>query len=164
MLPTAQPTRHRWLVLATVLSLAYWFFGNLYEAVVFSPNWVHDSPAQLARMNALFVHTSPTVYFVPVTQLATVAVWLLWARNRDPQLRPGLRRAALFALLATIVNVVIVSTLIPHLFGPDFLADPGGLSTYAWWWNGLNLVRMGLVAASAAHLFGTFRVLDRRRP
>src|SRR5690242_9538153 len=47
----------KWWTFAAVLGLAYWFFGNLYEAVVFSPNWVVDSAAQIDRLNAFFVNT-----------------------------------------------------------------------------------------------------------
>src|SRR5690349_24243115 len=45
------PNRQKWLTLVAVLGLAYWFFGNLYEAIVFSPNWVTDTPAQMTRLN-----------------------------------------------------------------------------------------------------------------
>jgi len=34
------PALQRRLTLTAVIGLAYWLFGNLYEAVVFSPNWV----------------------------------------------------------------------------------------------------------------------------
>jgi hypothetical protein len=85
--------------LAAVIGMAYWFFGNLYEAVVFSPNWVEDSPAQFARLHGFFGNTGPTLYFVPLTQLATILVWVLWWRNRDGEVKPDYRRAAVSALL-----------------------------------------------------------------
>ncbi|WP_203993745.1 hypothetical protein [Virgisporangium aurantiacum] len=32
-----------------------------------------------ARLHGFFGNTGPTLYFVPLTQLATVLVWVLWA-------------------------------------------------------------------------------------
>src|SRR5215212_5573590 len=118
------PTRQKALTLATVVGLAYWLFGNLYEAVVLSPNWVVDSPAQLTRLNEFFVVTSPTLYFVP---LALAALALVFVITR--MIGPGYR---------------------------EHLADATAL---AWWWNGLNLVRIALTAGTAALLFSAFRTL-----
>jgi len=154
-------TRQKWLTLAAVLGLAYWCFGNLYEAVVFSPNWVQDSPLQLTRLNGFFVRTGPTLYFVPLTMLATVGVWVLLWRNRQPGPRRDYRRASVFAAWATAVNLLIVTTIVPKMFGADFLAHAEELNRYCWAWNALNVVRIALVAATACHAFNAFRKLDR---
>ncbi|MEV6299914.1 hypothetical protein AB0M02_10990 [Actinoplanes sp. NPDC051861] len=152
----------RLLTLSAVLGLAYWFFGNLYETVVISPNWIEDSPAQLTRLNQFFTNTSPTLYFVPLTPLAVALVWLLWWRNRDDTLRADYRRAGVASLLLTALNAAIVGLIIPRLFGPEALAHPEHLLPAAWSWNGLNLVRMALTATTAWFLFQAFRKLDRR--
>lgn len=76
--------RQKALTLTTVVGLAYWMFGNVYEAVVFSPNWVADSPAQLTRLNEFFVVTSPTLYFVPLALVALALVWVVSWLNTDP--------------------------------------------------------------------------------
>lgn len=64
--PTAEPSLHPlpaqwWVTLGALLGYLHWFFGNLYEAVVFSPNWVLNSPAQMERLHGFFVATSPTL-------------------------------------------------------------------------------------------------------
>lgn len=145
----------KWWTLVAVLGLAWWFFGNLYEAVVFSPNWVVDTPAKMARLHEFFTHTGPTLYFVPVTMLATLLVWLLMFANRNAAVRADYRRAGLAALVLTCVNVAIVTTVVTKLFGsaPD--------AAVAWQWNVLNVVRMGLTAVTASFLFSAFRRLDR---
>jgi hypothetical protein len=150
------------LTLAAVLGLAYWFFGNLYEAVVFSPNWVTDTPAQMTRLNEFFVNTSPTLYFVPPATLAVLLAWVLPAVNRDPVLRTDYRRAGVSVLLLMGLNAVIVATVVTKLFGTELLADPDRLTSYAWRWNILNVLRMALTATTAALLFNAFRKLDRR--
>src|SRR5690606_15514329 len=105
----------------------HWFFGNLYEAVVFSPNWVLDSPAQMERLHGFFVVTSPTLYFVPLTAVATLAVWALPLWRPLPAARGPHRRAAVLALLAMAVNALIVMTIIPRLFGDDYLRHAADL-------------------------------------
>ncbi|MEV5720529.1 hypothetical protein AB0L41_42220 [Amycolatopsis mediterranei] len=150
------------LTLAALIGMAYWLFGNLYEAVVFSPNWVRDSPAQFTRLHEFFSATGPTFYFVPVTQIAIVLVWVLWWRNRDGELVRDYRRAGQAAVVLTVLTVYIVAAVIPHMFGTDALAQPGSLYSAAWQWNILNVFRMLLTATAACYLFGAFRKLDRR--
>jgi hypothetical protein len=144
----------KWWTFVASLGLAYWFFGNLYEAVVFSPNWVVDSAAQITRLNAFFVNTGPTLYFLPLTALATVLVWVLLAVNKRGDVRSDYRRAALFAVLLTGVNVFIVSAVVTKLFD-------AGTARLAWEWNVLNVVRMALTATTAWFVFSAFRKLDR---
>jgi len=150
----------RRLTLLAVLGLAYWLFGNLYESIVLSPNWIVDSAMQLERLNAFFVNTSPTIYFVPLTQAATVLVWILWWRNRIDEVRRDYRRAGVLGILATGVNAVIVATVVPTLFGEERLSHVDSLTAYGWAWNILNVVRMVLVGATLAYAFRAFRTLD----
>ena len=164
--PAAGPAASRLQRRATLLAalgMAYWFFGNLYEAVVFSPNWVDDSPAQFTRLHGFFTTTGPTLYFVPVTQLALVLVWVLWWRNRDEETRADYRHAGLASLPLTALTAGIVALVIPRMFGAGALADPAGLEPAAWTWNALNVARMILTAATGWYLFQAFRKLDRRQ-
>jgi hypothetical protein len=151
----------KWLTLVGTLGLAHWFFGNLYEAVVISPNWIVDSPAQLTRLNEFFVRTSPTLFFIPVTPIAAALVWLTTALNRERAVARSYQRASIFIALAMALNTLIVSTLIVHLFGEDYHAHAAQLQTYATRWNILNLLRMALVATTIVYLFQAFRQLDR---
>lgn len=155
-------TQQKRLTLVALLGLAHWFFGNLYEAVVFSPNWVVDSVTQMRRLHEFFVNTSPTLYFVPLTQAATVLVWVLLAINRDRELKPDYRRASLFALASTALNAFIVATVITKLFGADYLSHADELTSYCWRWNILNVLRMTLVATTAVYVFNAYRKLDRK--
>jgi hypothetical protein len=155
-------TRQKALTLAGLAFLAYWVFGNIYEAVVIAPNWVVDSPAQLTRLNEFFVVTSPTTYFVPVGLLGPVLTWVLAWRNRDPALATAYRRAAWCTALAVALTAVVVATLLSRLFGADHRSYGAELTTYAWWWNALNVVRIALAGTAVVSMFGAFRVLDRR--
>ena len=152
----------RALTLAAVGLLAYWMFGNVYEAVVISPNWVVDNPAQLVRLNEFFVNTGPTWYFVPLGLLGPVLVWVAAWRNRDPDLAPAYRRAGWCVALATALTAVVVTTLLSRLFGADYRSYGAELTSFAWWWNVANVVRIALVATALWSVFSAFRILDRR--
>ncbi len=151
----------RRLTLFAIIGLSYWFFGNLYEAIVFSPNWVVDSPTQMKRLNEFFVTTSPTLFFVPLTQIATVLVWFLVWKNKVNSIRLELKRASIFAVLVTILNAIIVSTVVLKLFGTDYEKYGDFLTTLTWSWNVLNFFRMVLVAMTIYYLFNAYRKLDK---
>lgn len=129
--------------------------------MVFSPNWALDSPAQMQRLNEFLTRTGPTLYFVPLTQIATILAWVLLALNRVPEARRDYRLAALFALLATAVNVLVVTTVVPVIFGPDYLAHADELAEYCARWNALNLARLTFTGIAVAFCFSAFRQLDR---
>lgn len=155
------PPLQRRLTLAAVIGLASWLFGNLYEAIVFSPNWVSDSPAQFARLDGFFTVTGPTLYFMPFTMLALVLVWALWWRNKNDALAADYRRAGITALILAALTAYIVSTVIPRMFGVDALAHSESLNAAAWQWNILNVLRVILTATTAYFTFNAFRKLDR---
>lgn len=154
------PTNAR-LILVAISGLAWWFFGNAYEALVISPNWVVESADQVGRLDAFYKVTSPTHYFVPVTQLATLLLWWLAWRNRASSAAPYLLRASVLALFATALNVLIVSTVIMRLFGADTALSPELTHELTVRWNYLNLCRIALVGAVISALFQAFRRLDR---
>lgn len=150
------------LTLFSLVGMLHWLFGNLYEAVVIAPNWVVDTPQQLDRLHALFARTSPTTYFVPITFLAPLLVWVAWAVQRRAAAAAELKRASLFALLATAVNAFIVATIITRIFGDGYTSEAASeLHGLCVRWNLLNTLRMALTAATAGWLFAAFRKLDR---
>jgi hypothetical protein len=149
------------LLMASIFGLAWWFFGNMYEQIVISPNWVVDSPEQMMRLHEFFVVTTPTIYFVPITQLATVLVWGIYFLNKSEIVKPDLKRASFFALLATLLNAFIVTTIVLKLFAGDFEKYGSYLTTLTWRWNVLNVLRMALVGITIHYAFNAYRKLDR---
>lgn len=150
------------LTLLAVAGMAWWFCGNAYEAIVLSPNWTDDTPAQLRRLHEFFADTGPTLYFVPLTQLATLLVWVLAWRNRDGEVARSYRHAGWWAVALTALNAYIVIAVVPNLFGDAYLTHPGRLLFYCRQWNVLNVVRMALTAVTVYYLFNAYRTLDRR--
>ncbi|MBW0101141.1 hypothetical protein [Pseudonocardia sp. KRD291] len=146
MVTVVAPRTLRPALVVSLVGFAWWFFGNLYEAVVISPNWVTDSPAQLTRLHEFFVVTGPTLYFIPANPVAVVVFWAALVIGR----RVLPRRLAAAALVASVLLValtaVIVAVLVRGLFGADYLDHADRLVDYARWWNVANAVRMALTA------------------
>ncbi len=147
----------RWrrpVTLVALFGLAFWFFGNLYEAVVFSPNWILDSDLQLQRLNAFFVRTSPTTYFLSVPPVAVLCSWVLAVWPGEGLAAGRYRRAGAWSVAAFAINALIVAWIIPQLFGPEVdRATADELRTWAWRWNALNVARMALVAGALVESF-----------
>lgn len=155
------------LLIAALIGLGWWFFGNLYEAIVISPNWVIDSPAQLTRLHGFFQVTSPTNYFVPATPLALVALWIALYLGRTTLPRPEARLALWLSLALAGLTVAIVTVLINTLFGAHFLDRAAQLSGYAWWWNVANLARLALTGGCAVlvwRMLHSVRAIPNRAP
>ena len=149
----------KWIMIS-ILGLTHWFFGNLYEAIVFSPNWIIDSPLQIKRLNEFFIATSPTLYFVPLSQFATILVWFVYLKNKEKSIKKELKLASVYVFVATIFNIIIVTTTALKLFETEYAQYGNYLSTLTWRWNILNIFRMGLVAISIYFMFQSFRKLD----
>jgi len=152
----------RRIALIAVLALLHWFFGNLYEAIVISPNWVVQSGAQLDRLHEFFVRTTPTAYFVPLSLVAPVLVWIAHFLNRNPTAARDFRRASVAALGLSVLNVYIVSNIVMVIFGPDYRTHSDAeLHDLCALWNVLNAIRMALTAAAACWVFAAYRKLER---
>ncbi|MEZ4240770.1 MAG: hypothetical protein R3F59_32375 [Myxococcota bacterium] len=154
-----RPSLQRALTVAVLAGFAAWGYGNLYEAVVFSPNWVVDAGAQMARLDAFFVRTSPTAYFVPPAFLAPPVLWALAWRNEVPSARRPYRLASFAAVAAVALNLAIVAVIIPRLFGPHRASD-GEIGAFCWLWNGANGLRVLAVSATVWQVLGALRALE----
>lgn len=156
------PAVSKGLTLLALLTLLHWFFGNLYEAVVISPNWIVQSTVQLGHLHGFFVRTTPTVYFVPASLVAPVLVWLAHLLNRHPPATRDFRCASALAAVLAALNAFIVVNIVMVLFASDYhTRSEAELYSLCVRWNGLNAVRMGLTAATAFFAFAAFRKLDR---
>lgn len=147
--------------LFTIFGFAYWFFGNLYEAIVFGPNWAIEDPGHLKLLNDFFVHSSPTLYFIPMTLLAAISVWILAFTNKIDEVKRDYRRASILALIVTVLTSFIVGFVLSKMFGPGFYENPAEGSHYGKLWNMLNAVRLILEIMTIYYLFNAFRKLDK---
>lgn len=147
--------------LFSLFSIAYWFFGNLYEAIVFGPNWNQDNQEILHHLNSVFIKSSPNAYFVPMTLLAVLSVWIITYLNKIDTVKKEYRMASILTLIITILTSLIVALVLSKMFGPGFYENQSQGSYYGTLWNYLNGVRMILEVATLYYLFTIYRKLDK---
>lgn len=152
--PTSRPltaTFGRLLAFA-LFAHALWFFGNLYEEVVFVPNGVAATSAASRAFNAYFATTHQYNYYVPLTQLGTLALVAAAIKGRrQPSLRLG--GPALASVLAGVLTAFIVVHYNLRIWFGDVSALPESeLHALTWQWGAANLLRLGLVGVAALGL------------
>jgi len=147
--------------LFSIFGIAYWFFGNLYEAIVFGPNWSINDPDHLKHLNAFFSNSSPTAYFIPMTLLAAFSVWILMFFNKLDLVKKEYRMASILVLIITVMTSLIVGFVLSKMFGPAFYENPQNGSFYGKLWNFLNAFRLMLEMLTLYYLFNIYRKLDK---
>lgn len=136
----------------SLYGLAMWFFGNLYEGIVLSPNLLSDTVRKLQIWNQYFTLTNPIFYFVPLTHLAVVAIWVIVLRKKYPsEVGKPLRIAAVSLVIAETVTLFIITQLNLQLFFGSF--DPAVTELKVLQWNILNMVRVALVGTATLSVF-----------
>ena len=149
------------ITLFSIFGIAYWFFGNLYEAIVFGPNWSLKDPNHLKHLNDFFVNSSPTAYFVPMTLITAISVWILLFTNKIENVKREYRIASILTLVITAMTSLIVAFVLSKMFGPGYFENPANGSFYGQLWNVLNAFRLVLEIATIYYLFSAYRKLDK---
>lgn len=149
-----------WTLFA-IFGIAYWFFGNLYEAIVFGPNWIIEDSNHLKHLNMFFVNSSPTLYFIPMILIAGISIWILTFLNKIDSVKREYRMASILALIVTILTSLIVGFVLSKMFGSGFYANPEKGSFYGKIWNVSNAFRMIFELATIYYLFNVYRKLDK---
>lgn len=154
-------TKQKNWTLFSIFGITYWFFGNLYEAIVFGPNWAIKDPNHLKYLNDFFVNSSPTAYFIPMTLLAAISIWFLTFFNKIETVKREYRMASVLALVITVMTSLIVGFVLSKMFGPGYFENPSEGSFYGMLWNILNAFRLLLEVATIYYLFNVYRKLDK---
>lgn len=133
------------LLFFALFFLAYWFFGNLYEEIVLVPNHLTNPFDVLTAYQRYFVLSSPTYYFVPLTQIAMFVVFFLYFKAEEGEEKDMLKKASIFGLLSLAVTAVIVTQINLKLFSPDFAQYQSELFNLSTMWLIGNMFRMFFV-------------------
>lgn len=132
---------------------AYWFFGNLYEAIAMIPNHIYDPVNVVIGYKAYFVFSSATVYFVPLTQLGFAAIILAYFKVEQAADKQQLKLAAWLSGGALLLTAVIVTQIHANFFSEALATNQSQLRFLALALFAANLVRMGLVGFAMLKLF-----------
>lgn len=140
------------LIRFALFGVAMWFFGNLYEGIVLAPNQLVDTIRKLEIWNDYFTLTNPIFYFVPITHIAVIVIWVLvFSKGINMESRRSLKRAAALLFAAEIVTIYIVLQLNLNLFFSDQF-DQDAINKVIQW-NILNATRVILVGISLGLIF-----------
>lgn len=94
------------------MGFTHWFFVNLYEAVVFSPNilFANSKVAILENVRELFHISAPYYYFLPWSPVSVLLVIILYVKIQSDgtsMLRKWVRAAMLLAITTGGLTYVI---------------------------------------------------------
>ncbi len=139
----------------TLFGLAMWFFGNLYEGIVLAPNQLVDTIEKLEIWDQYFTVTNPIFYFVPITHLAVILIWILaFNRKLSYDVAKDIKKSAVILFLAEVVTVYIVTQLNLSLFFGEEFSQKSIFKVRLW--NVLNLLRVILVGRALWFAFKAY--------
>lgn len=145
---------HYRLLIFSLFGISLWFFGNLYEAVVISPNFLVDTLEKVKSWQAFFQLTNPVLYYIPITPLAVLVLAWVYFKTDASQvtLKTHLKWALLFSLAALSLGIYIITQINFKLFFGtiDVHRNYYRLSLL---WNMLNVARVILLAMCIYRLF-----------
>ena len=135
-----------------------WFFGNLYEAIVIGPNMLIDSVHRLQAWQEFFVLTNPIFFYVPVTQLATIVLVVLFIKTPDgrAEIKRFLKWASILQVVSIILSIYIITQINLKLFFGDLSKISSEVFQMALMWNVLNIVRVFLVGVALCFIFKAY--------
>jgi hypothetical protein len=151
------------LLLFALFGIAMFFFGNLYEAIVIGPNMLADTPQRMAHFQNFFIATNPAFFYIPVPQLATVVLPLLYFKTptQNPELKKLLKLASAFQIAAIILSVYIITQINLKLFFGDLGKYTQQLSTMALTWNFLNIIRLFITSCTLTLTFKAYLLVQK---
>jgi hypothetical protein len=142
-----------------------WFFGNLYEAIVITPNLLQDTVQKLRDWQDFFHLTNPAFFYVPVAPVAVIVLVVLYFKltSHEAAFKPLLKRAVVFILLALGLGIYIISQINFKLFFGDPEKLEPDVYKLAVLWNVLNTIRTVLVGFSLYNLFKAYILLQKTK-
>jgi hypothetical protein len=146
------------LLLFSLFGIAMWFFGNLYEGIVITPNLLKDSIQKLHDWQDFFVISNPIFFYIPLAPLATFIIIFLYLRTSVAKLilKKHLKVATIFVLLAFALGIFIVTQINLNLFFGDLKKYTEIVYKISLLWNILNAVRITFLSITLYHTFKAY--------
>ena len=132
--------------LSVYFSLAAIAIGELFEQIVFVPNWlIGDVDANLAHFRAFKHTTDPGMFYFPLSILFFVAVFFLLKQNLSTAQRKATQQTfILFGIVFVLTLYVIIQINVPAIDNSDFSGE--ALEFKMQLWAILNCLRFLLPA------------------
>jgi hypothetical protein len=157
--------QYRYLLLFSLFGIAQWFFGNLYEGVVIAPNMLENSVFKTQVWQSFFRTTNPIHYYIPLTQVAILAIVFLYFKTplESTVLKKRLKFAMLSVLLALVLSVYIITQINLKLFFGSSEAYSQNAHSMSVMWNVLNAVRLVLLGIALSNAFKAYMYIHSKR-
>ncbi len=152
------------LLFVCLLGFLHWFFGNLYETLILTPNvlFADDQVAMLAIIRKLFTVSPPYNYYLPWGPLSIGLAVYLWFRLRQTdsvEIHRWMAYAAGFAVSAELVTWYIIVEYNQTLWVGSGQYSATELNALIWENTAVALFRIGLVGATIYCLYRTTRLV-----
>ena len=145
------------LLIFSIFFLTLWFFGNLYEEVLLTPNHIKNSYEKLQLWHSFFTEINQIYYYVPFTQLAVVTTFILYRKTNDQQEKSFLRKSSIYGFLAIGLTAIIITQLNLKLYiGHNLEKYRDQLQTLSIIWLAGNAVRLYLVGNAIYYTLKTY--------
>lgn len=153
-----QPRFLRRLLLISLIGIAWWLFGNLYEAIVIAPNLLHDTLSRTDHWRQFFITANPVFYYIPFVPVVIICLIIaaLGAPVTQVRLRKRLQWAAAYALVAVLVSAYIIIQINLKLFYGDLTEHAESIPSLGLYWNLLNILRLLLLGMSLRYVFRAY--------
>jgi hypothetical protein len=146
------------LLLFSLLGICLWFFGNLYEGIVITPNLLTDSIKKIYHWQQFFTITNPVFFYIPFVPMAIVTTFFLYFKTtkETPILKRALAYAAIFLALALGLGIFIITQINLKLFFGNMEKCSPDIHQLSVLWNILNMIRVILLAFTVYHVFNAY--------
>lgn len=144
------------LLLFSLFGIALYFFGILYEGVVYGPKLLDTSMERMLFWRNFTSVISPIIYYVPWVYLATIVLIILYFKTpkEKAELKKRLKWAGIFQIISLVLTIYILLQI-------NFKISFGNLVKYADVIPGkvilFNILSVLRLAFSAISLTNTFR-------
>jgi hypothetical protein len=151
------------LLLFALLGIALWFFGNLYEGIVITPNLLIDPTRKIYYWREFFRITNPIFFYIPLAPAAILSSFVLYFKTPKEKivLKRYLRYATFFLSIALAVGVFIISQINLKLFYGHIVKNSTEIYRLSVLWNLLNILRVILLAFTIYYVFNAYIFIQR---
>ncbi|WP_257667939.1 hypothetical protein [Parapedobacter tibetensis] len=114
------------LLLFSLFGIALYFFGILYEGVVYGPKLLDTTMERMLFWKNFTSVINPMIYYVPWVYLATIVLIVLYFKTprEKAQLKNRLKWAGIFQIISLVFTIYILSQI-------NFKMSFGNLDKYA---------------------------------
>src|SRR6266700_5893497 len=136
------------LLLFALFGFGMWFFGNLYEGIVITPNLLKHSIEKLYHWQQFFTVTNPVLFYIPLVPFSIAILVILYFKKSKEgfQTKKYLKQSIIFLIPPLLVGIYVVTQINLILFFGDLDQISARVYKLSLLWNILNVVRVIFLA------------------